>query len=218
MKDRRRDAGQVVVRRVGRAASKGWAALLLCTVLILSSSLLNLVLHRATVQREQDGVRQWARLQVQALGHGGQMWALARLEDTRPVDSACRASASSGSAPRPTQGQSEGPSMTFSQRVAQPGGRVRCAVALDADEPAPDHWRCDCSGNPVITGESDAMPGPSGWLMIDFTGDRERLTMTIEATLSNAADAGARWRETVALRQQPVGLWRAQVGTWQDDR
>ena len=184
--------------------------MLILAVLTVSSTLLTLGLHRHTVQAEQSWRVQWSRLQSQALAQGGMMWAQARLEDPRPVDDQCQATAVTSNT---------GPgSATFAERWARPGGRVRCEVSTEGVSRDRATWNCTCfdsAAPPVLASAT----GGSMVMDVAFHAAGQGLLMSIQATSSAAADASnANWGESVLLRRTATGQWRPVVGTWEDGR
>jgi hypothetical protein len=187
--------------------------LLICAVLLGASLLLTITLHRLAVQREQSWNVHRARLQMQALGHGGLMWVMARLEDTRPIDDRCRAlpmTPAAGPTTRPA-----GPS--FAQIWAQPGMRLRCQVMQDAPSANESTWQCDCSS----AGDAKTPPGDAGVASLDvaFDATDDGLLLGIQAEGPGGVRPEVhRWTETIRLRRDASGQWRAVVGTWMDPR
>lgn len=204
---------------VARACAAAWrpqrggAALLICTLLLGASLLLTITLHRLAVQREQSWNVHRARLQMQALGHGGLMWVMARLEDTRPIDERCRA------LPAPSAGdpttRPAGPS--FAQIWAQPGMRLRCQVVLDAPSMDETTWQCDCSG----LGVGKAPQGQTNVATVHMSFDAidDGLLLGIQTEGPGGVQHEIhRWTESMRLRRDTSGQWRAVVGTWVDPR
>lgn len=188
---------------------RGGVALLVCTLLLGASLLLAITLHRLTVQRELAWSLQLRRLQVQALGHGGLMWVMARLEDSRPIDERCRA------LPVMSAGGSTGSS--FAQRWAQPGMRLRCQVMLDMNTMDEGAWQCDCSSGEG--GTPPKAPSNAGILDITFDPVDDGLLLAIHARGPGTAPSEvSRWSESVRLRRDTSDQWRAVVGTWMDSR
>ncbi len=206
-----------------RANTQGWVSMLLCAVLVMASMLVLSTLHRSTLQREQAWRLQWGRLQAQALGHGGLMWVLARLEDPRPVDDDCRSLSTSHSPSQEAQ--------PFAARMARPGMRAQCVIPLgdsssgdDARENSPSAdppWQCTCSAsvdqsNPSAPGTAGA--SPRGVLDILFDGSETALVVRIASRIEDGAPLVARWQESVVVRRDERRQWRATVGRWWDDR
>ncbi len=188
---------------------RGGVALLICTLLLGASVLLTITLHRMTVQREQSWGLHRERLQMQALGHGGLMWVMARLEDSRPIDERCRA------LPMMSGNGTTAPS--FAQRWAQPGMRLRCQVLLDAPSMDEASWQCDCPS----AGAGNSPPSHADAATVDIAfdalGDGLLLGIRAQGPISLQPEAH-RWAESVRLRRDSSGQWRAVVGTWMDSR
>ena len=171
----------------------------LCVALMLMSALISLVGHHLLVERERQWGPAWARTQAQALGHGGLMWALARLEDPRSLDEDCRATT-------PGPGR-----LRFAERAEQPDAR-------------PPSWSCRC-GPP--SGDSTASGLPStgepagasvpGLLKWTFDSSGEFLLLVVTARWRSGTTE-ATWREQVLLRRDAQSVWRMVVGSWWDDR
>jgi hypothetical protein len=183
--------------------------LLICALLLGASMMLAITLHRLTVQREQSWNVHRARLQMQALGHGGLMWVMARLEDTRPIDERCRALPMASAA---------GPAgSSFAQIWAQPGKRLRCQVMLDAPSVDETTWQCDCSS----TGDAKTPPGDVRVATLDMAFDAidDGLVLGIQTEGSGGMRPEVhRWTESIRLRRDANGQWRAVVGTWMGPR
>lgn len=184
-----------------------WATL--CGALVLACSLTLLAHHRLVVDREQAWAPQWSRVQAQAMGHAGMMWALARLGDARPIDAACRSSPTGASGAR------------FGDLVRH-GARINCRVAIGLtpeEDAAGDAsaWVCRCTGEPV-----DA-PQPGGGaqaaeIVMDFTAQSMDLLLQVSVSIGPREQARGIWHEQVLLRADAQHGWKAVVGTWWDDR
>lgn len=185
----------------------------LCVALMLMSSLICLVGHHLLIEHERQWGPLWARTQAQALGHGGLMWALARLEDPRSLDEECRAT-----------GLGPG-GLRFAERAERPGAHMSCAVeAAPGTDAGPLPWSCRCgssSGGSTAHGVSPAgeasgsqEPGLIEWT---FESSGEFLLLVVNARWQSGAAEG-RWREQVLLRRDAQSIWRMVVGSWWDDR
>ncbi len=192
-----------------RQSSQGWAALLLCGLLVQGSVLGVALVNRWAVERERQGWPLWAHAQAQALGQAGLMWALSRLEDPRPVDLQCRA--------LPRLIPTGTPMESFAARMARPGRSLRCTVDLSAGTLA-GPWSCDCSAaaatRPWPAGEDVAY----GRLDIDFNGSSSALRLQVKTQVLRASDQGPAWQESVWIQADDRAIWRAVLGTWQDAR
>lgn len=191
------------------ARARGWAALLLCLVLVNGSALAAAWVHRWAVEQERLWSAAWAHTQAQALGQGGLMWALARLEDPRPMDAQCRALATPHSVM---------PSIdSFAMRMARPGGHLRCVVDLGQASGA-DAWQCDCSQGAATPAWSS---GDSMWqarIDIDFSGSADALRLRVKTQLRRGSQESAVWQESVGIRKDRLAVWRSVIGSWQDAR
>ena len=175
-----------------------------CTALLLACSMTVLMGHRLTVEREQAWPASWARLQAQALGHGGLMWALARLEDPRKIDGQCRTL--------------PGGVLSFADLAVGPDARISCTVAnLDAEVPMSWTCRCGTAGAQTLP---DASPGLTpGLIEWTFQPAGELLDLTVRSKVASMAMAGPTfWKEQVRLRRDAQGVWRLVVGSWKDER
>lgn len=184
-----------------------------CVAVLLMGSLINLVAHHVLVERERQSGPAWVRTQAQALGHGGLMWALARLEDPRALDDSCRATT-------PGPGR-----MRFSERAERPGARMSCTVG-DAPQAVSSHllWTCRCEPTTEgVAANSDASPGNqlapslSGRVVWFFEPAGEFLLLVVTSQWRfGALEASS--REQVLLRRDTQSVWRMVVGSWWDDR
>lgn len=185
----------------------------LCVALLLMGSLINLVGHHLLAERERDSGPAWVRAQAQALGHGGLMWALARLEDPRTLDDGCRVT---------TTGPGR---LRFSERAERPGARMSCTVAQGPQaESSPPLWTCHCGmateGSATSSVASATNPVASslyGRLEWNFEPSGDLLLMVVTSEWrSGAMEASS--REQVHLRRDTQSVWRMVVGSWWDDR
>jgi hypothetical protein len=188
---------------------RGGAALLICTLLVGASVLLNITLHRLAVHREQSWNMHRTRLQMQALGHGGLMWVMARLEDSRPIDERCRA--------LPMTTSDSTTSLSFAQRWAQPGTHLRCQVMLDVASLNEASWQCNCLSDGAIGPPSGHADAATLDMQFDALEDGLLLGIRAQSPISMQPHVH-RWTESVRLRRDGNGQWRAVVGTWMDSR
>jgi hypothetical protein len=193
----------------GVRAGHGWAALLLCGLLVQGSALGVALVARWTIERERQAWPLWAQAQAQALGQAGLMWTLSRLEDPRPVDLQCRAR----SVPAPTATSPD----SFAARMVAPGRSLRCALDLNPGAAA-GAWSCDCSATAATQPWPAATEAVQGRLDIEFDGSGTALRLRVKAQVRRSADQGPSWQESVAIQTDRQGTWRAVLGSWQDGR
>ncbi|NBO76203.1 MAG: hypothetical protein EBV28_04130 [Betaproteobacteria bacterium] len=192
-----------------RQSSRGWAALLVCGLLVQGSALGVALVSRWAWERERQGWPLWAHAQAQALGQAGLMWTLARLEDTRPVDLQCRTLLG----PAPTGATLE----SFAARMAAPGRTLRCTVDLN-EGTVVNAWSCDCSATAATRAWPSVGDAAQGRLEFDFSGTSSALRLRLKAQVLRASDQGPVWQESLGLQADSRFIWRAVLGTWQDAR
>lgn len=195
----------------------------LCAAVLLMVSISTLVAHRLVIDHTQQSAAQWARAQAQALGQGGLMWALARLEDPRPLDGRCLA------APH-------GPGVSrFAEMAERAGAQLSCDVHDAAGPASPARpWTCRCaqagSTSVADAGALEATagqaagafaPGRIEWAFEPHGGPLTQgalLKLVVSTQWSGPGAGAGRWREQVLLRQDSQAVWRVVVGSWWDDR
>lgn len=206
----------------------------LCAAVLLMVSVSTLVAHRLVIDHAQQSAAQWARAQAQALGQGGLMWALARLEDPRPLDAQCRVAPS-------------GPGVRRFAELAEMAERqsawLSCDVheATDAASPARP-WSCRCgqgaaddlgTGVTPMLGQAQTTQGQAaqeqgaraaGRLEWTFQAEGQAaapsglLKLVVRAQWLGSGGLAHSWSEQVVLRKDSQAVWRMVVGSWWDDR
>ncbi len=196
----------------------------LCVAVLLMVSVSTLVAHRLVIEHARQSAAQWARVQAQALGQGGLMWALARLEDPRSLDAHCKVAPS---------GPGVLPFAALAELAERQGAWLSCEVheATDLSSP-PRPWSCRC-GTGMAGGDGAAAPSPPG--QTPGSAVAGRLEWTFQAEGGAVANSGLMrlvvlahgfgpggvahtWREQLVLRKDSQAVWRMVVGSWWDDR
>ncbi len=196
----------------------------LCVAVLLMVSVSTLVAHRLVIEHARQSAAQWARVQAQALGQGGLMWALARLEDPRSLDGHCRVAPS---------GPGVLPFAALAELAQRQGAWLSCEVHKITDLSSPPHpWSCRC-GQGMASGGGAAAPSPPG--QTPGSAVAGRLEWTFQAEGGAVANSGLMglvvlaqafgpggvahtWREELVLRKDSQAVWRMVVGSWWDDR